>query len=57
MRRHVTRRFKNRHSEQGRRAFERLDDRRMLDGSAIISYFDPLMTYLKEENQDRSCGW
>jgi peptidyl-dipeptidase A len=28
-----------------------------MDGSAIISYFDPLMTYLKEENQDRSCGW
>ncbi|PHR56815.1 MAG: peptidyl-dipeptidase [Robiginitomaculum sp.] len=28
-----------------------------MDGSAIIEYFDPLMTYLKEENKDRTCGW
>ncbi|MEM5516611.1 M2 family metallopeptidase [Henriciella sp. AS95] len=30
---------------------------REMDGSAIIEYFDPLMTYLKEENEGRSCGW
>ena len=28
-----------------------------MDGSAILTYFDPLMTYLQEENKDRSCGW
>ncbi len=30
---------------------------REMDGSAIISYFQPLMDYLEEENQDRQCGW
>ncbi|MEQ8558857.1 MAG: M2 family metallopeptidase [Henriciella sp.] len=30
---------------------------REMDGSAIIEYFDPLMTWLEEENQGRSCGW
>ncbi|WP_084420109.1 M2 family metallopeptidase [Henriciella litoralis] len=30
---------------------------REMDGSAIVAYFDPLMTYLKEENAGRSCGW
>ncbi len=30
---------------------------RDMDGSAIISYFQPLMEYLEEQNKDRSCGW
>ncbi|MGB3627624.1 MAG: M2 family metallopeptidase [Henriciella sp.] len=30
---------------------------REMDGSAIIEYFDPLITYLEEENEGRSCGW
>jgi len=28
-----------------------------MDGSAIIEYFAPLQTYLKEQNKDRNCGW
>ncbi len=28
-----------------------------MDGSAIVEYFTPLITYLKEENKDRKCGW
>ncbi|MCF6219945.1 MAG: M2 family metallopeptidase [Robiginitomaculum sp.] len=28
-----------------------------MDGSAIIEYFAPLQTYLKEQNKDRKCGW
>ena len=30
---------------------------REMDGSAIIEYFDPLMTYLKKENAGKTCGW
>jgi peptidyl-dipeptidase A len=30
---------------------------REMDGSAIIGYFDPLITWLEEENEGRSCGW
>ncbi len=30
---------------------------RQMDGSAIIAYFQPLMTYLKEQNQGQTCGW
>jgi peptidyl-dipeptidase A len=28
-----------------------------MDGSALIEYFQPLMGYLKEQNQGKSCGW
>lgn len=30
---------------------------REMDGSAIVEYFDPLMVWLKEQNEDRTCGW
>lgn len=30
---------------------------REIDGSAMISYFQPLMTWLKTQNKDRQCGW
>ena len=30
---------------------------REMDATAIIDYFAPLMDYLKEQNEDRSCGW
>jgi len=30
---------------------------REMDATAIIDYFAPLMSYLKEENEGRSCGW
>jgi peptidyl-dipeptidase A len=38
-------------------ALEAFTGTREMDGSAIISYFQPLMTYLEEENADRDCGW
>jgi len=30
---------------------------RQMDATAIIDYFEPLMGYLKEQNEGRSCGW
>jgi len=30
---------------------------REMDATAIIDYFAPLMTYLREQNEGRSCGW
>ncbi|RIJ32622.1 M2 family metallopeptidase [Henriciella mobilis] len=30
---------------------------REMDGSAIVEYFDPLITWLEDENEGRSCGW
>jgi len=38
-------------------ALEAFTGTREMDGSAIIKYFDPLIVYLKEENEGRSCGW
>ncbi len=38
-------------------ALEAFTGTRQMDGSAIIEYFDPLMTYLEEENAGRTCGW
>ena len=38
-------------------ALEAFTGTREMDGSAILEYFAPLMTYLKEENKDRTCGW
>ena len=30
---------------------------REMDATAIVDYFAPLMAYLKEQNEGRSCGW
>ena len=38
-------------------ALEKLTGTREMDGSALIEYFGPLMGYLEEQNQGRSCGW
>lgn len=38
-------------------ALEAFTGTREMDGSAIISYFQPLMTWLEEQNQGRQCGW
>ena len=38
-------------------ALEAFTGTRDMDGSAILEYFAPVMTYLQEENQGRSCGW
>ena len=36
---------------------ERLTGTRQMDATAIIDYFEPLMGYLKEQNEGRNCGW
>lgn len=36
---------------------EKFTGTRQMDGSAIIEYFDPLMVYLKEQNEGQACGW
>jgi peptidyl-dipeptidase A len=36
---------------------ELLTGTREMDATAIIDYFEPLMEYLKEQNEGRSCGW
>ena len=38
-------------------ALEAFTGKRDMDGSAILEYFAPLMTYLEEQNKDRKCGW
>ena len=38
-------------------ALEAFTGTRDMDGSAILEYFAPLMTYLKEQNKNRTCGW
>ncbi|HAQ34437.1 MAG TPA: peptidyl-dipeptidase, partial [Alphaproteobacteria bacterium] len=38
-------------------ALEAFTGTREMDGSAIIAYFQPLMSHLEEANADRSCGW
>jgi peptidyl-dipeptidase A len=44
-------------SEPWQDALEKLTGTREMDATAIIDYFAPLMTYLKEQNAGRSCGW
>ncbi|TJY59779.1 M2 family metallopeptidase [Sinimarinibacterium sp. CAU 1509] len=36
---------------------EKLTGSREMDGSALIEYFAPLMSYLAEQNKGLSCGW
>ncbi len=38
-------------------ALEAFTGTREMDGSAMVAYFAPLMTWLQEQNADRSCGW
>ena len=38
-------------------AMQALTGQRSMDGSAIIDYFAPLNTWLKDKNKDRQCGW
>lgn len=38
-------------------AMEALTGQRNMGASAIIDYFAPLNTWLKEQNKDRQCGW
>src|ERR1041384_6729926 len=38
-------------------ALEAFTGSRTMDGSAMITYFQPLMTWLEEQNKGRKCGW
>ncbi len=38
-------------------AMQALTGQREMDASAIIDYFAPLNSWLKEQNKDRQCGW
>ena len=38
-------------------ALEAFTGSRKMDGSAMIAYFQPLMTWLEQQNKGRQCGW
>ena len=44
-------------SEPWQDSLEKLTGTRDMDATAIIDYFAPLMGYLREQNEGRSCGW
>ena len=44
-------------SEPWQDTLEKLTGTREMDATAIIDYFEPLMAWLKEQNEGRSCGW
>jgi peptidyl-dipeptidase A len=36
---------------------EKLTGKREMDASALIEYFQPLLSYLKTQNEGLACGW
>jgi peptidyl-dipeptidase A len=38
-------------------ALEAFTGARDIDGSALVSYFAPLQTWIKEQNKGQTCGW
>ena len=38
-------------------ALEVFTGTRQMDGSALLDYFRPLMTWLEEQNKNHPCGW
>jgi peptidyl-dipeptidase A len=38
-------------------ALEALTGTREMDANALVEYFAPLMTYLQQQNEGRTCGW
>ena len=38
-------------------ALEAFTGTRQMDGSAMVHYFQPLMTWMQEQNQGQQCGW
>jgi peptidyl-dipeptidase A len=38
-------------------ALEKLTGTRQMDATAILDYFNPLMTWLDEQNKGQTCGW
>jgi len=44
-------------SEPWQETMFELTGTREMSAAAIIDYFQPLMGYLQEQNESRSCGW
>jgi len=38
-------------------ALEKVTGTRQMDAQPMVTYFDPLMTWLEEQNTGRECGW
>ena len=38
-------------------ALEAFTGTRQMDGSSMVRYFQPLMSFFEEQNQGRACGW
>jgi peptidyl-dipeptidase A len=38
-------------------ALEAFTGTRQMDGGSMVRYFQPLMSYLEEQNRGRTCGW
>ena len=38
-------------------ALQAFTGKREIDGTAMIAYFKPLMTWLKQQNKGKTCGW
>jgi peptidyl-dipeptidase A len=38
-------------------ALQAFTGKREIDGTAMIAYFKPLMTWLATENKGKQCGW
>ena len=38
-------------------ALEAFTGTRQMDGGSMVRYFQPLMTYLQEQNRGQTCGW
>ncbi len=38
-------------------ALEAFTGNREMSGRAMVAYFEPLLTWLREQNQGRTCGW
>jgi peptidyl-dipeptidase A len=38
-------------------ALEAFTGTRQMDGGSMVRYFQPLMTYLQEQNEGQACGW
>jgi len=38
-------------------ALEAFTGTREMDGTALVEYFAPLQTWLKDQNKGKQCGW
>jgi len=44
-------------SQPWQKTMKELTGKEEMDGSAVLEYFAPLQTWLKEQNQGQQCGW